>query len=132
MGTRASEYRRGGYDATHFKSHTQREQDAAKHVLQQSMRSRRKVFGQTMRDPRQVFRAIDRGGSGTVSPDELANALKRLGLGLTDAQLTDLTMSLDTDGELLRPSDLFLVLAFSRQFSCRFHASFWTHLVVTA
>ena len=114
MGMKTSEYKRGVYDAQHFDSHVldsearrQREQAAAKHVLQQSMRARRKVFGQTMRDPRQVFRAIDRDGSGTVSPAELANALKRLGLGLTDAQLTDLTESLDTDGAYKAPSDSF-------------------------
>ena len=90
MGLVKSEYRAGVYDAQHFKDHTldgderrQREQAAAQQVLLQAIRARRTVFGRTLRDPRAVFQAIDRDGSGKVSPDELANGLQRLGLGLS-------------------------------------------------
>jgi Ca2+-binding EF-hand superfamily protein len=106
MGLVKSEYRAGVYDAQHFKDHTldgderrQREQAAAQQVLLQAIRARRTVFGRTLRDPRAVFQAIDRDGSGKVSPDELANGLQRLGLGLTKLQSEDLARSLDVDGD---------------------------------
>ncbi len=96
----------GVYDAMHFESHVldseqrrERELVAAKGVLLQAIRSRRSVFGQSLRDARALFRAIDRDGSGTVSPDELASGLQRLGLGLAASQTEMLAQSLDTDGD---------------------------------
>ena len=77
----------------------EREREAIMRQLQQAMHSNRKVFGQTIEDPRHVFAAFDRDGSGMLSPDELYGALKRLGLGLTDAQVGQLSAFLDTDGD---------------------------------
>eukprot|EP01043_Picozoa_sp_COSAG02_P050934 COSAG02_NODE_5295_length_4462_cov_106.834518_2_plen_802_part_00 len=106
MGRRRSEYSVGVYDARHFDSHVldseqrrAREHAAAKSVLLQAIRSRRTVFGRSLRDPRAVFQAIDRDGSGAVSPDEFATGLQRIGLGLTAAQSEALAQSLDTDGD---------------------------------
>jgi Ca2+-binding EF-hand superfamily protein len=59
----------------------------------------RSVFGQTIEDPAHVFAAFDRDGSGKLSPDELKNALRRLGLGLSEQQLSELRESIDEDGD---------------------------------
>ena len=77
----------------------EREHAAAKSALLQAIRSQRTVFGRQLRDPRALFQAIDRDGSGSVSPEELATGLQRLGLGLTASQSEALALSLDTDGD---------------------------------
>ena len=77
----------------------EREHAAAKSALLQAIRSQRTVFGRQLRDPRALFQAIDRDGSGSVSPEELATGLQRLGLGLTASQSEALALALDTDGD---------------------------------
>ena len=76
-----------------------REHDAARSALKRAIRARRTVFGQTLHSPRSVFQALDRDRDGQVTPEELADGLKRLGLGLSDAQLKDLGRHVDADGD---------------------------------
>ena len=87
--------------ALHLSSEERRERErrAILHSMQQAMHSKRQVFGHTIEDPKHVFAAFDRDASGTLSPDELFQALKRLGLGLSDEQLGRLAAFLDVDGD---------------------------------
>ena len=76
-----------------------RERHAILHSLQQAMQAKRHVFGHGIQDPAHVFAAFDTDGSGSVSPDELFQALKRLGLGLSEEQIGRLAAFLDVDGD---------------------------------
>eukprot|EP01043_Picozoa_sp_COSAG02_P025089 COSAG02_NODE_1397_length_12873_cov_18.498043_5_plen_1610_part_00 len=67
--------------------------------LAQAMASKRTVFGKTIEDARAAFAAFDRDGSGTLTPDELTDALTRLGLGLSDSQIADIGVALDVNGD---------------------------------
>jgi hypothetical protein len=67
--------------------------------LAQAMASKRTVFGKTIEDARAAFAAFDRDDSGTLTPDELTDALKRLGLGLSDQQIADVGAALDANGD---------------------------------
>ena len=73
------------------------ERSAILNSLQEAMAAKRHVFGSSMDDPAHVFAAI--GGSGSVSPDEIFEALRRLGLGLSQDQLERLLAFIDVDGD---------------------------------
>ena len=76
-----------------------RERHAILHTLRQAMHSKRQVFGHDIQDPAHVFAAFDTDGSGSVSPDELSQALKRLRLGLSEEQIGRLAAFLGVDGD---------------------------------
>ena len=73
----------------------QRQLAAVFDVLRQAMAHSRKLYGKTVRDWGEVFRAIDRDATGQVSYDQFKQAMRRLGLGLSDTQITQLTAFLD-------------------------------------
>ena len=63
------------------------------------MRSHRTVFGRTMSDEAHVFAAFDTDNSGQLSPLEIADGFKRLGLGLTARQVDALCDFMDVNGD---------------------------------
>eukprot|EP01043_Picozoa_sp_COSAG02_P042732 COSAG02_NODE_3655_length_6410_cov_3.941531_2_plen_1669_part_00 len=63
------------------------ERDAILDTLRTAMRARRTIFGHTVQSPQELFAALDRDNSGSVSIGELVNALKRLGVGLSQEQV---------------------------------------------
>jgi Ca2+-binding EF-hand superfamily protein len=96
--------------------------------LARAMHSKRSVFGHTIEGAKAAFAAFDRDGSGTLTPDELAHvsmaplsrlvhvtptpassndlpsrlvaqALKRLGLGLSDEQIGEVGAALDVNAD---------------------------------
>lgn len=75
----------------------ERERRAVLQALQQAMRARRQVFGNTFQNPKELFAAFDQNHSGTLSPDDLYLALKRLGLGVSEEQLARLQALVDVD-----------------------------------
>ena len=81
------------------KARMQREHAAVLHQIQQVMQSQRTLNGKSISDTRAVFLAIDRDNSGTLDPGEFADAMRRLGLGLTPQQIGGLARALDRDGD---------------------------------
>ena len=81
---------------------TGRERASILHALQEAMRSRRTVYGHTLSDEAHVFAVLDRNNSGRLSREEIANAFKRLGLGLSARQVDALCeyMVADDNGEI--------------------------------
>ena len=76
-----------------------REQRAVLRQIQELMQSQqRKLNGLHISDSRTAFAAMDRDDSGTLDRGEFATAIRRLGLGLTNAQIESLMRSLDRDG----------------------------------
>ena len=63
-----------------------------------AMRHRRKLFGHKLSDVKSVFDAADTDGTGKLSFDEFAAAMKRLDLGLTEEQLQEVFDATDLDG----------------------------------
>ena len=80
---------------------TQREHAAVLRQIQQAMQqqAKRKLNGHSIVDSRGVFHAMDRDNSGTLDPGEFADAMRRLGLGLTAQQVGGLARALDRDGD---------------------------------
>ena len=67
-------------------------------VLGQYLRSDRTLYGQKMQDARRAFGLVDKDAGGTIDSAELEKALKRLGFGLTPAQLKEVLGVVDTNG----------------------------------
>ena len=65
----------------------------------QAVAAKRSLHGQTMADTRAVFVAMDRDSSGNLDENEVTNAMKRLGLGLTAEQIHGLVVTMDRDGD---------------------------------
>ena len=61
-------------------------------------------------DARHTFGLLDRDGNGYLSRDEFAEGLKRMDVGLTDAQLTEVLDAVDTDGNGTVEYEEFLAL----------------------
>ncbi len=76
-----------------------RQHEAIARTLRDAMKANRSVFGHEVHNARSVFDAMDRNGDGTVSPDELARALARLGFGLKSEQLKSLVQHIDVTAD---------------------------------
>jgi hypothetical protein len=63
------------------------ERDAILDTLRAAMRARRTIFGHTVQSPQELFAALDRDNSGSISISELASALNRLGMGMSQEQI---------------------------------------------
>lgn len=57
----------------------------------------RTLHGQVIDTPWALFKAIDKNQNGQISAKELEIAVKRLGLGLNDAQVRSMLTDLDID-----------------------------------
>ena len=57
-------------------------------IIRDAIRSKRSLGGKAMKNIEGVFKAIDKDGSGNLDYDEFAMAMNRLGLGLTEEQVT--------------------------------------------
>lgn len=68
----------------------QRQSDTVAAVLNQLIGGQRKVYGKLMRDAAQVFALLDTDGSGRLDYGEFGHALRRMGLGLSPAQVAQL------------------------------------------
>jgi hypothetical protein len=78
------------YDSAHRLSKQERRQRQLANVLgvlRQAMQHSRKLYGRTVHDWGEVFSTIDQGGTGQVSYEQLKQAMRRLGLGLSDSQV---------------------------------------------
>ena len=67
-------------------------------ALRNALAARRKVYGTTIRDLHAVFDAIDKDGSGALDHDEFGQAMHRMGLGLSKAQVASIIQRIDSDG----------------------------------
>ena len=76
----------------------QRQQAAAVQAIRQMISAHRHLFGEEITDATSLFRAIDTDRGGTIERAEFDRALARLGLGLSQAQLSELWGGLDRDG----------------------------------
>ena len=56
--------------------------------MRNAIKSNRSLGGKTLKSIEGVFKAIDKDGSGNLDYDEFAMAMNRLGLGLTEEQVT--------------------------------------------
>lgn len=68
-------------------------------VIRQQMEGARTLYGKKLKDAKQAFALMDKDGDGTLDEAELKQAMERLGVGLTDLQLSKLMRAVDTDGE---------------------------------
>ncbi len=68
-------------------------------VIRQQMQGARTLYGKKLKDAKQAFQVMDKDGDGTLDEAELKQAMERLGVGLTDLQLSKLMRAVDTDGE---------------------------------
>lgn len=66
-------------------------------VLLRMLKGEKTLYGQKMGSAAEAFKVLDQDGSGQLDLQELADGLKRLGLGLTDAQISRLALTLDED-----------------------------------
>jgi hypothetical protein len=64
-------------------------------AIRQIIGSQRTLYGHKLNDIKAAFDAIDKDGSGAVNHREFRTAMHRLGLGLTDRQLTQLVGAID-------------------------------------
>ena len=53
-----------------------------------AIHARRSLFGSTISDVKRAFNAFDQNGDGLISPEEFRSAIRRLGLGLSELQMT--------------------------------------------
>eukprot|EP00946_MAST-07B_sp_MAST-7B-sp1_P001133 g1133.t1 len=67
------------------------------HRLCLTMDAQRLLFGKHVRDPRELFDVIDHERTGTITRDELENALERFGLGLSMHQTEAVLHTVDSD-----------------------------------
>jgi hypothetical protein len=75
--------------------------DALEHILgrmRSSLHAGRTIRGRALRSLQQAFRVFDKDSSGVVQGEEFREALHRLDLGLSDAQLSHLLAFFDADG----------------------------------
>ena len=79
-------------------------------TIRDAISGKRSLNGKGMVNVRSVFAAIDKDGSGELDYDEFRLAIKRLGLGLTEVQVTQCVEVLDTDGDGVVSLDEFMVL----------------------
>ena len=69
-------------------------------VLDAKMRSKGLLYGSSLSGELEDFFAkLDQDGSGDLSTDEFGNALRRLGLGLSDTQIEQIVAEMDTNGD---------------------------------
>lgn len=68
-------------------------------VIRQQMQGNRSLYGKKLKDARQAFRLMDKDGGGTLDEKEFEHAMRRLGIGLSEAQLSRAFKAIDTDGE---------------------------------
>lgn len=68
-------------------------------VIRQQMQGARTLYGKKLKDARQAFLLMDKDGDGTLDEDEFKQAMERLGVGLTDNQLSKVMRAIDKDGE---------------------------------
>ena len=66
-------------------------------VLLRMLKGEKTLYGQKMGSAAEAFKLLDQDGSGQLDLQELTDGLKRLGLGLTDAQISRLALTLDAD-----------------------------------
>ena len=57
-------------------------------IIRDAIHAKRSLGGKAMKNIEGVFKAIDKDGSGNLDYDEFAMAMNRLGLGLTEEQVT--------------------------------------------
>ena len=69
--------------------------------LRSAMVAGRKLYGRRIRSFDDFFDAIDRDRSGHIDTHELAAAMKRLGLGLSQPQLQQATETPNVRGEVM-------------------------------
>ena len=67
-------------------------------VIAQQLRGRRRLFGHVLRRPSDLFAIIDRDGSDGLDAPELRDALRRMDIGLTAAQVEEVLTAVDADG----------------------------------
>lgn len=67
--------------------------------LQKAMKSSSKLYGHVLADAKSAFEAMDRDGSGALDHDEFKDAIKLLGIGITDEQCDALICELDDNGD---------------------------------
>ena len=67
-----------------------------------AIRSKRSLGGKKLKDIKSVFQAIDKDGSGDLDHQEFTLAMDRLGLGLSQDQITQCieVLDVDNDGEV--------------------------------
>lgn len=66
-------------------------------VLLRMLKGEKTLYGHKMGSAAEAFRLLDQDSSGQLDVQELTDGLKRLGLGLTDAQISRLAVTLDAD-----------------------------------
>lgn len=66
-------------------------------VLLQALGVKRQLYGKRIDSVKTLFQTIDQDNSGTMDVEEFTKAMKRLGLGLTEAQMIVLVDVLDED-----------------------------------
>jgi len=73
-------------------------------VIRKAVEHKRKLYGHGIEDTRSLFVAMDADKSGMVSTDEMTDALHRLGLGLSPAEVSELLNHMhfdeNRDGEI--------------------------------
>lgn len=79
-------------------------------VLREAIASKRSLNGKPVDSIRSVFQSIDKDGSGTLDNQEFSEAMKRLGLGLTNRQVQQCIEVLDADKDGAISLTEFLVL----------------------
>ena len=79
-------------------------------IIRHAISGNRSLNGKGMANVRSVFDAIDKDGSGELDHDEFRMAMNRLGLGLSEQQVTQCVEVLDTDRDGAVSLDEFMVL----------------------
>lgn len=69
------------------------------HAIKNAVRAHRGLYGHRMEGFYDAFDHIDKDGDGTISRIELAEALHRLDIGLTESQIVELVHVADVDGD---------------------------------
>jgi Ca2+-binding EF-hand superfamily protein len=87
-----------------------REVEAIFHVIRETMKSQRTIFGHQADTARKAFRAIDRDGNGSIDREEFGAAVLRLGLGLGSEQVDTLMQAMDLDKDATIEYEEFLRL----------------------
>ena len=79
-------------------------------VSPSAIRSKRSLGGKKLKDIKSVFQAIDKDGSGDLDHQEFTLAMDRLGLGLSQDQITQCIEVLDKDNDGEVSYDEFMTL----------------------
>ena len=77
-------------------------------VIAQQLRAHRSLYGHAMATARDAFRLIDKDGSKTLDHAEFREALHRLDIELTEAQVDEVLTVVDTDGDGVIEFDEFV------------------------